>query len=343
MAGIATFNLNNQPNTGINIAGSIGPSNNTIQNTAPTSNQYLLSGSAPVATYQPNGSTTAPAPVAAPAGASTGVTAAPDLSSYDQSINATNAQINNLIPGLTNAIGGADANYQTTINGLTQQKANTDQQYGTAKTSNAQDFSGAKNTIRTNTGQTINGITRVLGSRGAGGQSAGDYAALLAGRAGTTQLTGAGTSFGKNEQNLDTNYNNFLTGYNTNVKNADTQHKIEVDNANADIQVKKANLLQTLATLINQKTAATGGNGVSASQPYIDQANSLLSSATALSAPRAVAPQAPVTYTPPTLSSYVTNPTAVAAAGQPGSAATDASVQPFLASLLGRDRQLQVA
>lgn len=264
-----------------------------------------------------------------------------DLSSYDQSIDSTNAQINNLGPSLNNLLSGANDTYQSTINGLDQSKATADQNYGLSKTSDAQDYNTAKNTIRTNTGSTINGIDSLLGSRGGGGQAAGDYAALLAGKAGTGQLTDAGTSFGKNEQGLDTGYNNFLTGYNTNKTNAGLQRDADISNATANIQVQKANLLQSLAGIINQRTAASGGTGTAASQTYADQAKALLASAAAIGAPKSVAPVTPTTYTAPSLLSYTTNPTTVAQGGT-SSGATDTST-PFYTSLLNRGNQLQAA
>ncbi len=274
-------------------------------------------------------------------GSSGGGSATPDLSSYDQSIDATNAQINDLTPTLNNAITGANNNYQGTMNTLLQGKANADQTYKQNKTQDAQDYVTNKNAIRTNTGSTINGIDTLIGSHGGGGQAAGDYAALLAAKAGTGQLTGAGTTFGKNEQGLDTGYNNYVTGYNTNVTNAGLQRDSDINAAKANIDTQKANLLQTLASLINERTAASGGKGTAASQPYADEAKSLLGEAATIGAPKAVAPITPTTYTAPSLASYTTNPTTVTAGGSSGAAAD--STQPFYATLFNRDKQLQAA
>lgn len=274
-------------------------------------------------------------------GSGSGSSGNPDLSSFDQSIDATNAQINNLTPTLNNEIAGANDAYQTTVNSLLQGKANADKTYNLDKTNDAQGYNTNKNAIRTSTGQTINGIDTLLGSHGGGGQAAGDYAALLAGKAGTQQLTDAGTTFGKNEQGLDTNYNTYLTGYNTNLKNAELQKESDINKAKAAIDTSKANLLQTLATLTNQRTAAAGGSGTAASQPFVDQSKALLASAAAEGAPISVAPITPTTYTAPTLASYVTNPTTVSSGG--ASSAVQDSSQPFYATLLNRDKQLQAA
>lgn len=272
---------------------------------------------------------------------SSGGAGAGDVSSYDQSIEGTNAQINNLTPTLNNLLQGAYNSYQQTINNLDQSKASADQTYGLNKTSNAQDYNGAKNSIRTNTGNTIRGIDTMLGSRGGGGQAAGDYAALLAGKAGTGQLNDAGTNFGKNEQGLDTNYNNFLNGYNTNVNSAGLQRDSDINSAQATIKTQKANLLQQLAGLINERTSVAGGSGVAASQPYAEQAKGLLTEAAAIGAPRVVPQQTPLTYTAPSLASYTTNPTAVAFGGG-GTGATDTTT-PFYTTLLNRNKQLQAA
>ncbi len=274
--------------------------------------------------------------------ASAGGGAATDLSSYDQGIDATNAQINGIDPSTNNAIGTAENNYQTLINQLTQAKAQTDQQYNTGKTTNSQDYVTAKNTINTNTGQTIGGISRLLGSRGAGGQSAGDYAALVAAGQGTQQRAGAGQTFGKNQQSLDQNYGTFINGYNQNVTNAGLQKENDVKSIRASAATNKANLLQSLATLINQRTSAAGGSGVAKSQPYVEQAKALLGEATSLSKPTPVAAQTPLTYTAPSLASYISNPTNVAVGDSGGSAATDTG-STFLSALLNRNKKLQTA
>jgi len=262
-----------------------------------------------------------------------------NTSSYDQAIDSTNAQINNLTPVLDSAVQNADNAFQTTTNNLLTGKVSADKTYNDNKTSDAQDFNGAKSTIRANTGSTINGIDTILGAHGGGGQAAGGYAALLAGKAGTRQLNDAGTNFGKNEQSLDTGYHNFVDAYDTNVKNAGLQHESDVNTAKASIQTQKANLLQSLASLINERTAATGGSGTAASQPYADEAKSLLTSSALLGAPKTVAPVVPTTYTPPPISSYTTNPTNVTVGGN---GATDTST-PFYTTLLNRDKQLQAA
>lgn len=268
-----------------------------------------------------------------------GTGSAADIASYDQAINSTNAQLDNLSPEYNNLLQGAANRYQTTINSLEAAKANTDKTYRTNKDTNAQDYVKGKSTIRANTGSAISGIDSVLGSRGGGGQAAGDYATLLASRAGTNQLNEAGTTFGKNEQSLDTGYNDFTTAYNSNKTNAELQKEADQNAATADIQQRRASILQSLADLFGRKTAAAGGNAVAASQPYLNEANSLLASSTRLSAPKPVAAQTPLTYTPPSLASYTTNPTTVTAGGN---GATDTSV-PFWTTLLNRDKQLRAA
>lgn len=263
-----------------------------------------------------------------------------DTQGFNQTIDATQAQINDLTPAYNSLLTSAGNTYQSTINDLGQRRAEADKVYGDNKTSSAREYNTAKNVIRTNTGNTIRGIDTMIGSHGGGGQSAGDYAALLAGKAGTSQLGDAGVNFGKNEQSLDTAHANFITGYNTNVTNAGLQRDADVNAANANIQTQKANLLQRLATLFNERAAASGRSGVAESQPLIDESKRLLSSAAAVGAPRVIPAQTPSVYTPPALDSYTTNPTAVT---QGGNSAANDTVQPFYATLFNRGKQLQAA
>lgn len=264
-----------------------------------------------------------------------------DLSAYDQSITGTNQQLNNLTPQLNNLLQGVYNSYQDTLNGLNQTKATTDQQYNTTKTQNSQDYVSGKNAINTNTGNTISGIDRLAGAHGAGGQSAVNYAALLAGKAGTQQRAGAANTFGRNEQNLDQGYGNFMNNYNQNLTTAGQQRDQGENSVRSQIATSRANLLQSLASLVNQRTAAAGGSGTAASQPYINQATQAMNEATSYGTPRPVAAMTPLTYTAPSLDHYTVNPTAISA-GQNNSAATDSAI-PFLQTLLGRDKQLQGA
>jgi hypothetical protein len=270
-----------------------------------------------------------------------GSTATPpaDLSGYDQSIGTYNSQLDSLTPSLNNAIGGVNNQYQTTLNGLNQNKAQTDQVYGQNKVSNQQDWVGNKNVIKTNTGNTIGSISRLAGTRGASGQSAVDYARLLAAGQGTQQLSGASNTFAKNQQALDQNYGQYTNAYNENVKNAGLERDNGENQAKASNLSSRASLLQSLAGIVNQRTAASGGHGTDASQPYVSQAQQALAEASRLSAPRPVAAQSNLTYTAPQLASYTANPTTPVAGGEAGAQAD--TVTPYLSALLGRDKQLQ--
>jgi hypothetical protein len=252
-----------------------------------------------------------------------------NLSSYDQGIDTTNAEINDLTPTYNNDLASIANSYQTTMNNLNQQNALTKQSYNTAKTQDARGYVTTKNAINTNTGNTISSVDRLLGARGAGGESAGDYAALLAGKQGTGQRAQAGLTFGQNEQGLDTNYNNTENAYTMDTRNADLQRTQAVNAAQAKFDTNKANLLTALATLTNERTAAAGGTGVAASQPDVEQAKALMAAAAALGNPQPVAARAPVTYTPPALASYTANPSTVALATRPGASAATDSVAPY--------------
>jgi hypothetical protein len=179
-------------------------------------------------------------------------------------------------------------------------------------------------------------LQRLLGSRGAGGSSAYNQVAPEAvGREATLQRTGASNTFGQNNQALDTNWNNFLTGYNNEVAGAGAQRDQQRQGLQSNVETNRASLLQTLAQLSAQRAQAAGGNGVGAAQPFLDQANAVLDHISNYNvAPINYQTQA---YAAPDLANYTVNPNAAPTAqGQPAS--TD-YFSPYLAALLGKKQQ----
>lgn len=258
------------------------------------------------------------------------------LASYDESIGNTQAAINRTAGQLASGNSQIDASYQDALNQLLLGKNQANATYTTNKQQTAQDYVGAKNTIGANAGSSLNGLERLLGSRGAGGSSAALYGApqAVAGDA-TIQRTGAGTTFGQNNQSLDTNWNNYLTGYNNQVSSAGNQRQQQEQSLQQQINNNKASLLQTLASLSSEKAAAAGGNPQGAAAPFLAQANQLLDS-TANYTVNPVTYQTQA-YTAPSLAAYTVNPAAAPTFnGQPQT--TDYTT-PYLASLLGDKKQ----
>jgi len=348
MAGVATFTNNPKANTGITLNGSFGGgaspqigvgtiqhAPNTIQNTAPTNNQYYLPGGGGSIGVLGASTTNSNYPVQQASGAGVGATA-PDVSGYDQSIGNTNAALGRLGSQLNSGNQAIDASYQNAVNQLLLNKNQSTAAYNTNKQQTAQDYVGAKNTIGANAGQSLEGILRLLGSRGAGGSSAYNISAPGAvTREATLQRADASNTFGHNQQSLDTNYNNYLTGYNNALSSATNQRDQQKQENQAKIDNSRASLLQSLAQLQGQRSAALGGSPTGAAQPYLDQANAILNSLSNYTTkPITYDTQA---YTAPTLATYTTNPNAAPVLGG-GTAGTD-YVSPYLAPLLGKRLQ----
>jgi hypothetical protein len=258
------------------------------------------------------------------------------LAQFDQGIAQAQAGINRSGNQLNSAYGQIDTSFQDALNQLLLSKNQANESYTGAKKSAATDFVGAKNTIGANAGSTLSGILRLLGSRGAGGGSTARISAPGAvARGASLQRNDASNTFGANNQALDTNWNNFLTGYNNQVSSAGSQRDRQRQSASQANDQNRANLLNTIAQLSAEKAQAAGGNSSVAAQPYLDQANSILDHLATYS----VAPINYQTsaYAAPSLSSYSTNPQA--APTYQGAKQTNDFTSPYLAALLGKKQQ----
>lgn len=240
-----------------------------------------------------------------------------------QAIGNVNSALDRLGNQYNSGASGIDASYQNALNQLLGAKNQGQQTFDQNKQTNSTNYVGAKNTIGSQAGQTLSGLQRLLGSRGAGGGSAATIAAPQAvTRGATLQRQDAGNTFAQNQQGLDQNWGNYLQGYNNQVSSAANQRDQQKQTLQQQIDTNRASLLDSLAQLQSSPTAA---------QPYIDQANALYDkTANYTTAPINYQTQA---YTPPSLSSYTTNPQQAAQySGQGGGD----YFSPFLSSLLGK-------
>lgn len=290
----------------------------------------------PLSTLNPDGSETGLYPgygsSATPAGAGSGVDQA-TLDAYGQSIGNTQSAIDRLGGQQASGNNSIDASYTNALNQLLLGKNQANATYDTTKHQTGVDYVGAKNTIGANAGNSLNGLLRLLGSRGAGGSSAATISAPGAvARNATLQRTDVGNTFGANNQALDTNWNNYLTGYNNEVSSAGNQRDQSKQSLQQQIDNNRATLLQSLASLTGQQAAAQGGNATAVSQPYLDQANALLDkTSNYTTAPINYQTQA---YTAPDLAKYTTNPNATPTFN--GQTQANDYTSPYLAALLGK-------
>lgn len=254
------------------------------------------------------------------------------LNNYDQGISGVNSAINNLGSQQQSGLSAIDASYQDAINQLLSGKSQASASYGTAKNQSAQGYVGAKNTIGSQAGSLLNGLQRLLGSRGAGGGSAYLQAAPQAvTRGASLQRADVGNTFGQNNQALDTNWGNYLQGYGNAVNSAVGQKDRAQSTLQQNIDAGRQGLLQSLAQLQSQRATAAGGNPVTASQSALDQANAL-GAKTYSTAPISVNTQA---FQAPSLANYTTAPQSINTNQQAGSD----YFSPYLQTLLGKDKQ----
>lgn len=258
------------------------------------------------------------------------------LAQYDQSIDNTNSALGRLAAQRKSATTAITSSRDNALNKLLLNKNRGNQTYTQNKLNTGREYVTAKNTIGSNAGVTLRGLQRLLGSRGAGGGSAFNINAPGAVvQDATRQWTGAGSVFGENNQELDTNWNNFLTDYNNERSGAITQSKNQLKELSRTIGSNKAKLLQTIAGLKAKKAEYAGGNGVDASNPYYNKANNVLKNL-------ATYKVAPINYQTgayevPDIASYVTNENARPVFdGQP---AQNDYTSPYLAALTGKKQK----
>jgi len=266
-----------------------------------------------------------PNPPAQVSGGGTGT--GTDTAAYDQAIGNTNAAINRLPGQQTTGEANIQTAYQNALDQLLSGKNVAQQSYNTNQTQTGQDYVGSKNTVNANAGNSLNGLLRLLGSRGAGGGSAFNTNAPEAvTREATLQRGGLGQTYGRNMGALDTNWNNYMTNYGNSVLDVGNQRDTQKSTLEDQIRTNQANLLQTLAQLTLAKTGSAGN-----AQPYVDQANALLNQVGTTKTPainyNVAAYNAP---TPESYTSSVVTPTVQ------GQGATNDYTSPFLQALLGK-------
>lgn len=263
------------------------------------------------------------------------------IAQYDQSIGQANSALGRLPNQLDIGNANIDTGYQQALNPLDLTKSQATRNYNDSKVQNSQQFVTTKNQIADQASNGLRGLLRLLGAHGAGGSSEARFVApqAVAGEA-TQQRAGAGQNFGQNNKNLDTNFGDFTasdTAARGNLANQRDQQKRDLQ---AKIDTTKSGLLSSLGQLVAAKTAGTGGNGVAAYQPYIDQTNSLANDVDNLGRLQPAFTPQTTAYQAPSLGSYI--PQANTAQVNNPNAATDQAT-PYLSLLLGqKDKNAQL-
>jgi hypothetical protein len=137
--------------------------------------------------------------------------------------------------------------FNSAFNTLTNQKTSAQNQYNTTVDRTKQDNLTAKDGIDSSVRNGLTGLQRLLGMYGAGNSSATEIMApYAAGYEGNQQRAQVNNAFGRNMQDLDTNWNN------TNQQFDDSFGALNTDRTNRDRELD-AKLDGTRASLLGQK------------------------------------------------------------------------------------------
>jgi hypothetical protein len=258
----------------------------------------------------------------------TGLSAS-DAAAYDLGISNLQAGLGRLDPqkatGLQNINQSLDSSLQQLLQGRNQAEST----MGQTKTRAGQDYLIGKNTINAYAGAGLQGLRRLMGSRGAGGGSAYTQAAPGAvAREATMQRNDLGRTYGQNMQDVDTGWNNYLQGYNESVNDVNTQGQTQRNALEESYKTNKASISQQIAQLIAQKTGSVAG-----AQPYLDQANQLLGQ-TGIT-PNPTIQYNTQAYQAPNLGSYTASRTTPTLQGQQQG---NDFTSPYLQALLGKKK-----
>jgi hypothetical protein len=254
---------------------------------------------------------------------------ASDAASYDTGIANLQSGLNNLDPQRATGIQNIDQSLQSALQQLLQGRNQAEGAMGQTKTRAGQDYSIGKNTINSYAGAGLQGLRRLMGSRGAGGGSAYTQAAPgAAAREATLQRNDLGRTYGQNMQDVDTGWNNYLQGYGESVQDVNNQGITQKNTLEDTYRSNKASILQQIAQLTANKTGSIAG-----AQPYIDQANQLLGQVGRTANPTfQYNTQA---YQAPSLGSYTASRTTPTFQGQQQG---NDFTSPYLQALLGKKK-----
>lgn len=260
------------------------------------------------------------------------------IAQFDQSIELINDALGRTGRQLDIAQGNIGRQYQTSVNELTSAKKANEGNYKNTSTQNQQSLRTSRNAITDQQSSGLRGLLRQLGAYGAVGSDL-DVASGVVTDAASQQRSGAGQTFAQNQQNLDTNWNNYLSEWANSKKKADDWKTSQLQNAESQTLSVKQDLLTQLADLRGRRAAAQGGNYAGGASGDLRAARGLSSRIDSLGKLNPTYTGNTPTYNAPELSSYVAPQQQQVDAS---SLANNATANPSLALLLGQlDQQDQ--
>lgn len=270
-----------------------------------------------------------------PGGLSAGAPAQPAVNPNQFQIDQVNAALGRLPQQLQIAQGNIQGQYGTNLNELNTGEQQAHGQYDQGTNQNHQQYVTNKNSISDQASSGLHSLLRLLGMHGAGGSS--DYTQAAPQAIATQaaqQRSGAGQTFGQNQQGLDTNWNNYESGVGQSKQKLNDWLSQQLNSAQSQSDNTHAGLLQTLAGL---------QPSIAAAQPLVDQSNSLLSQVDQLGALHPTYDGKAPTYTAPSVASYQVNPMAPIQQNGASGSALDSLTSPFWSLLNNKDKTKTVS
>lgn len=246
--------------------------------------------------------------------------------------------INSALGRLPGQLNTAKANirdqYNTNMNELNSGKTAANQQYDQSTDQNQQQYVTNKNQINSQASSGLRSLLRVLGQHGAGGSSAALYAAPDAvGQVAQEQRSGASQNYGQNQQALDTNWNNYLTGYENSKKQLNDWLTQQNKQAESTSEQSRQDLLQQLLQLSPDQAAAND---------LVSKINASAGKVDSLARFRPTYGGKTPVYTAPEVASYTVGEVGAPQLGASfGNSSAGGSVLSYLLGLKPEDRQQQ--
>lgn len=285
---------------------------------------YFLNGTTPVTVQQYNQgtgknvsatATSTPGAVlgdSTTSGSSSGSSAVDPAAAalYNQEAGSYESQLGDLDPVLAQTLSDIGSGYNTAVNSQGQSMADATQDYNTTKGNDLKGETQTLDSISGNTRAQGNALQRLLGLAGSGNSSASEVAApYLVNQAGATANGQAQTTFGENQQALDTNFARAQRNNQTALSGLAQQEFAAQNQAKASNANQKAGVLQSIITALGNFGSAAGnsqGATSAALQPYIDQLNSAAQAGAGFTGQYAAPVYAtnPNVYSAPSLASY---------------------------------------
>lgn len=232
---------------------------------------------------------------------------------YQDTINQLQPQLGQLDNQRAIGLQNIDNSYNLSQNRAYQQQGADQRNYQTQLGQNQQQYLNNQNSIQQNVLTQQNALQRLLGVAGSGNSSAAyEQAPYAAALQGSQQLYGAQNSYGQNQNQLNTGWQDYMRNFNNSLSDLDNQKFQQQQNLKSSIAQTRSNLLNQIAQANVYRDVAQGQNyqtALDARKPFQSQINDLLGQVTQLGNQwqNPQVQSGPVAYTPAPMNNFQLN------------------------------------